>query len=90
MSMERMKTLEKLAAAYPDVEVENIMLDYDDDGDEIENEKSAAAAAADVQALPTFIITDAEGEELVRDSGAMSLAGLERLIARAKKRAAKR
>jgi thiol-disulfide isomerase/thioredoxin len=87
VAMKKSGALEKFAAAHPEVEVEDIIGDYDVYGEEIENEKAAKAEKFDVQALPTLIFTDLdENTVYAEDTGGMSLAMLEKLYAKAVKK----
>jgi thioredoxin-related protein len=92
--MKRVETLEKFAKAHPEVKVEEYELpdvDEDDKRALTAQEKAANDIADDfeVQSMPTLIFTDSDGEVLARLDEATSLKGLEKLFAKAQKKAAK-
>jgi thiol-disulfide isomerase/thioredoxin len=97
-SMKKAKTLEKFAEKHPDVKVEDYWTkEYPEghakEGQEIEDDPANVLAEKyEIQALPTLLFIDAEDEDLIlaQDEGAMSMAMLEKLHAKATKALAKR
>jgi thiol-disulfide isomerase/thioredoxin len=72
-SMARAQTLEKFAEAHPELELEVVDVDKDEE----------RADDYDVQGIPCFVFEDLDGDELVRDEGATNAKGLEKLYKKA-------
>ncbi len=91
-AMAKAKTLEKFGEKHPEVRVEEYTLS-DEDGEEgaklsdAEKEANDLADEYDVEAIPTCIITDMDGNELARTDEATGLSGLLKLYAKAKEKA---
>lgn len=85
-SMDKTKVLEKFAAKHPDVQVIKCMI-ADDKGTPFKDGMKWADAYG-IGALPTLVLETDDGRELVREEGAMPLSAIEKLLDRAKARAA--
>ena len=85
VAMDKAKTLEKLQAKFPDLEVEKIDLMLDPDfKDGLSDDQVKAMTANgdiadeyDVEAMPTFVFETDDGTEVHRETGGQSLSGLE-------------
>ena len=88
-TMKRARTLERFAESHPEVEVKDVWVttEEDENGDmaEVEDAALTATQEADIDAYPTVIIYDTDGDEVARESGGMSLAMLEKFYKRAVK-----
>lgn len=73
------KTLETFTESHKDVALKIVDLNDDDDATEQDKANEALADRYGVQAIPTMIFVDSEGEELARSDEATTLKGLEKL-----------
>lgn len=64
------QVMEKLAEAFPDITFERIDSDV----------RPKLADKHEVQAIPCYVLLDADGEELFNENGAMPIKKLEELI----------
>jgi thiol-disulfide isomerase/thioredoxin len=90
--MDRKQTLQKLAAKFSDVDVRRVDLPVDEDDTEnfsdIDTEAMKLAEEYEIKSLPVLVIEDMEGNELVREEGAVPFREIEKMLEKARRKLA--